>query len=107
MPKRLLNSTGAAPVPPSAPSTVMKSGVMPVSSIALHSPKNSAGLPTHNLKPTGLPLLSSRNFCTKFNRSLGEVHSGFIAGDMQSSVIGTLRMSAISCVILAFGKTPP
>ena len=30
-----VNSSGAAPVPPSAPSTTMKSGVMPVSSIAL------------------------------------------------------------------------
>ncbi len=30
-----VNSSGAAPVPPSPPSTTMKSGVMPVSSIAL------------------------------------------------------------------------
>ncbi len=35
------NSSGAAPVPPSAPSTVMKSGTMPDSSMALTMPRNS------------------------------------------------------------------
>ena len=35
------NSSGAAPVPPSPPSTVMKSGVIPVCIIAFTMPKNS------------------------------------------------------------------
>ena len=41
MPTELVNSTGAAPVPPSAPSTVMKSGWMPVASMALQMARNS------------------------------------------------------------------
>ena len=62
MPMLSLNSLGAAPVPPSAPSTTMKSGRMPVLSIALAIPMNSQGWPMHSLKPTGLPLDSSRSF---------------------------------------------
>ena len=50
-----MNSSGAAPVPPSSPSTTMKSGKMPVSSIALQIARNSHGWPMHSLKPTGLP----------------------------------------------------
>ena len=83
-PKRLLNSTGAAPVPPSAPSTVIKSGVIPVANIALQILRNSAGLPIHNLKPMGLPPLKLRNCSIKLSKSLGDVHSGLIAGEMQS-----------------------
>jgi hypothetical protein len=37
------NSKGAAPVPPSEPSTTMKSGVMPVSSMALTMANHSQG----------------------------------------------------------------
>ena len=55
VPKLLLNSRGAAPVPPSAPSTVMKSGVIPVANIALQIPMNSLRTPKHSLKPIGLP----------------------------------------------------
>ena len=43
MPTWSANSSGAAPVPPSAPSTTMKSGVMPVSRIALTIAMNSQG----------------------------------------------------------------
>ena len=49
-----MNSSGAAPVPPSAPSTTMKSGMMPVSRIALTIAMNSQGWPTQSLKPDGL-----------------------------------------------------
>lgn len=45
----------AAAVPPSAPSTTMKSGVMPVFSMALTIANHSQGWSTHSLKPTGLP----------------------------------------------------
>ena len=55
-------STGAAPVPPSAPSTVMKSGVTPSSSIALQIASSSTREPTQSLKPVGLPPASSRRW---------------------------------------------
>jgi len=42
VPTELIISVGAAPVPPSPPSTVIKSGVMPVSIIALQIAKNSS-----------------------------------------------------------------
>jgi hypothetical protein len=54
------NSSGAAPVPPSAPSTMTKSGAVPSSSIALQTARNCTRDPTQSLKPTGLPPLSSR-----------------------------------------------
>jgi hypothetical protein len=43
------------------PSITMKSGRVPVSSIALQTPMNSQGWPMHSLKPTGLPCDSSRS----------------------------------------------
>jgi hypothetical protein len=55
-----MNSSGAAPVPPSLPSTTMKSGWMPVSSIALQIARNSHSWPTQSLKPAGLPPDSRR-----------------------------------------------
>ncbi len=66
-----VNSTGAAPVPPSLPSTTMKSGRMPVSSMALAMPMNSHGWPRQNLKPTGLPPDSSRSCWMKCISSIG------------------------------------
>ena len=42
MPRELENSIGAAPVPPSPPSTVIKSGFIPVDTIALHTFSNSS-----------------------------------------------------------------
>jgi hypothetical protein len=55
-----MNSSGAAPVPPSLPSITMKSGVMPVSTIALQIAMNSHGWPMHSLNPAGLPPDNSR-----------------------------------------------
>ena len=55
VPTEFVISVGAAPVPPSPPSTVIKSGVIPVSIIALQMARNSSCRPIHNLKPTGLP----------------------------------------------------
>ena len=49
------NSSGAAPVPPSAPSTMMKSGAVPSSSMALHTARNCRRDPTQSLNPAGLP----------------------------------------------------
>ena len=61
MPTWSSNSCGAAPVPPSEPSTMTKSGVMPVASMALQIDRNSVRAPTHSLKPTGLPPDSLRS----------------------------------------------
>lgn len=54
------NSSGAAPVPPSAPSTMMKSGVTPSASMALQTARNWRREPTQSLNPVGLPPASSR-----------------------------------------------
>ena len=56
-----MNSSGAAPVPPSLPSTTMKSGRISVSSIALQIARNSQGWPMQSLKPAGLPPDSARS----------------------------------------------
>src|SRR5690606_41446566 len=57
------------PVPPSAPSTMMKSGVMPVASMALQIDRNSERDPTHSLKPTGFPSASVRRVAMNVMRS--------------------------------------
>ena len=61
-PTELESSGGAAPVPPSAPSTVIKSGPLPVSRIAKHKSAISPGSPTQSLIPTGRPPLRLRSF---------------------------------------------
>src|SRR5690606_39499264 len=66
MPRWSVNSSGAAPVPPSAPSTAIKSGNIWVVSMALQISINSCLSPIHNLKPTGLYPDSSRNCWMKF-----------------------------------------
>mmetsp|Transcript_22206 Transcript_22206/g.75406 ORF Transcript_22206/g.75406 Transcript_22206/m.75406 type:complete len:252 (+) Transcript_22206:302-1057(+) len=109
VPTELLNSGGAAPVPPSAPSTVMKSGVIPVLVIALTISTNSTGLPTQSLNPTGLPPESSRIFCRKCSIPSGESNALCLAGLLQSPSGGHASplASAISSVIFALGSMPP
>ena len=102
-----VNSSGAAPVPPSAPSTTMKSGVMPVSSIALHSANHSHGWPMHNLKPVGLPPERRRSRSMKCIISIGVPNAECRAGLTQSTPTGTPRAAAISGVTLGPGNTPP
>ncbi|MOA12179.1 hypothetical protein D3C78_1321520 [compost metagenome] len=102
-----VNSTGAAPVPPSLPSTTMKSGRMPVLSIALAMAMNSHGWPRQNLKPTGLPPDSSRRRARNSSSSTGVANSLCRAGEMQSSPSGTPRVAAISAVTLCLGRMPP
>ncbi len=94
-------------MPPSPPSTTMKSGVMPVASIALTMPNNSHGWPIASLKPTGLPPESSRKRFTKAINSSGVEKAECRAGEMQSTPTGTPRACAISGVTLAPGSTPP
>src|SRR5690625_37968 len=86
-----LNSTGAAPVPPSAPSTTMKSGMMLVSSMALAMPINSQGWPMHSLEPTGLPPLSSRSWRMNSISSRGVEKALCRGGDTQSRSMGMPR----------------
>jgi hypothetical protein len=53
----------------------MKSGVMPVASIALQMAKKSVRRPTHSLKPVGLPPLSVRSRSTNCSRPMGSPNS--------------------------------
>ncbi len=100
-------SSGAAPVPPSEPSTTMKSGVTPSSIMALHMASTSTREPTHSLKPIGLPSESSRSRAMKRMSSRGVVNAEWLAGEMHVCPTGTPRASAISSVTLAPGSTPP
>ena len=102
-----VNSNGAAPVPPSAPSTTMKSGVMPVSIMALHSANHSQGWPIQSLKPVGLPPDKVRSRAMKCIISTGVENALCAAGLTQSCHGVTPRASAISSVTLGPGKTPP
>ena len=70
IPIELEYSNGAAPVPPSPPSTAMKSGKNCYIIIALHIAINSTLLPTHNLNPTGFP---SDNFLILSIKSISSV----------------------------------
>ena len=102
-----VNSTGAAPVPPSAPSTTMKSGVMSVSCMALTMANHSQGWPTQNLKPVGLPPDFSRRRAMKCIISTGVLKALWLEGLMQSTPTGTPRAAAISGVTLAPSSMPP
>ena len=101
------NSTGAAPVPPSLPSTTIKSGYILLSNIAFTIANQSAILPMQSLKPTGLPFDKLRSSWIKRHNSKGDLKAEWLAGDMQSSPKGTPRVSAISGVTLDAGNTPP
>jgi hypothetical protein len=57
-----VNSIGAAPVPPSPPSTTMKSGVMPVSSIVVAEREFKAN------RLTAGPFAQQRNKIDQFQR---------------------------------------
>ena len=107
LPILLVNSSGAAPVPPSPPSTVMKSGLIPVSCIALQMARNSRRLPTQSLKPIGLPPDFSRSNWTNSINSKGVENAECPGGELTSCPIGTPRISAISLVSLAAGRIPP
>ena len=107
VPIRLMNSRGAAPVPPSPPSTTMKSGVFPVSSMALTMANHSQGWPIASLKPTGLPPDSSRSFSRNSRNSLGVENAEWLAGETTSLPASTPRASAISGVTFSPGRMPP
>jgi len=102
-----VNSSGAAPVPPSAPSTTMKSGVMPVSSIAFAIANHSHGWPMHSLKPVGLPPERVRSRSMNCIIPIGVLNAAWLAGDTQSTHGVTPRAAAISSVTFGPGSTPP
>ena len=99
-----MNSSGAAPVPPSLPSTTMKSGVIPVFNIALTTARNSQGWPMQSLKPVGLPPESERKLAMNCIISMGVAKAECLAGEMQSWPISTPRISAISSLTFAAGS---
>ena len=80
---------------------------MPVSIIALQMPRNSVGLPTHSLKPVGLPPDKRRRSSTKRNSSSGVAKAVWFGGDMHVTPSGTPRIEAISAVTFLPGITPP
>ncbi|MCY1366432.1 hypothetical protein D9M69_533290 [compost metagenome] len=85
----------------------MKSGVMPVFSIALTMANHSQGWPMQSLKPVGLPPESSRSRATNCSSSIGLAKALCAAGETQSMPAGTPRAAAISGVTLGPGSTPP
>jgi hypothetical protein len=85
----------------------MKSGVMPVTCIALTRANHSQGWPRQNLKPVGLPPERRRSRSMKCIISTGVENALCADGEMQSTPSGTPRASAISAVTFGPGSTPP
>jgi hypothetical protein len=100
------NTSGAAPVPPSPPSMVMKSGARPLCSICCTSSRQKLISPTALLIPTGSPVASAI-FSMKSSIELTSRNAVCASGEMQSLPIGTSLIFAISGVIFAEGSTPP
>jgi hypothetical protein len=94
-PIELVYSGGAAPVPPSPPSTVMKSGPFPISTIALTRAAISPGSPTQSLRPSGIPLLSSLSLAMNSTNSQGLLNAECLGGLWQSDSFG--RIGKFSC----------
>ena len=107
VPTRSEYSSGAAPVPPSEPSTMMKSGAIRSSQMALVMASTSTREPTQNLMPIGLPSESSRSCSMNLTISRGVRNAEWDAGDRQSLSIGISRASAISAEIFSLGSMPP
>ncbi len=99
-------ASGAAPVPPSPPSIVMKSGPLPVSAMWAASSDQNPRCPTADLIPTGRPV-SSAMASTKSTRPGTSWNAECELGLMTVRPTGTPRTRAISGVTLAPGSTPP
>lgn len=89
------NSSGAAPVPPSAPSTTMKSGAVPSSGRALHTARNCRREPTHSLKPAGLPPDNPRIRAMKRTSSRGVEKTRWYGGETTVRPPGTSRIPGV------------
>ncbi len=94
-------------MPPSAPSTVIKSRYCRFSTMALTIAANSQGWPMHSLMPTGLPPANSLSRSAKSSRPAGVENSEWLDGDTQSSPAVTPRVSAISWVTFGASNIPP
>ena len=101
-----LKISGEAPVPPSPPSTVMKSTPrcrLPISSASLCQ---NAISPTADLMPTGRPVPSATRSTKSSSESTSE-NAECRDGDAQSTPSGMPRISEISLLTLAAGSSPP
>ena len=102
------SACGAAPEPPSPPSTAMKSGASPTPRRATASVSRFMNCqpPMAVLIPTGLPVTSrTRNTMSSSWSML--VISGWRFGESESRPSGMPRIRAISGVTLPPGSTPP
>ena len=105
-----MNTSGAAPVPPSPPSMLTKSTPRPPGprspSICLTSESQNSRLPTADLMPTGSPV-SVAISSTKSSIESASLKTWCRLGDAQSWPGGMPRISAISRLTLAAGSMPP
>jgi hypothetical protein len=101
-----LNVIGAAPVPPSPPSMVTKSGPPPVAAMRDASVSQKPRSPTADLTPTGSPVASATRSTNAISPSTSE-NAEWAAGLAQSRPIGTPRMRAMCSVTFAAGSSPP
>ncbi len=101
-----LNTSGAAPVPPSPPSMVTKS--TPRSRLDICAARSSQNVrsPTADLMPTGSPV-SSASSSTQSSMLSTSLNSACREGLMQSTPGRMPRIRAISSVTLAPGSRPP
>ncbi len=97
---------GDAPVPPSPPSTVTKSTPRSPLAMSLTSSYQNSISPTALLMPTGTPVSVAMS-STKSRRLSTSVNAVCRDGLAQSLPIGMPRISLISWVTLAAGRSPP
>ena len=107
-PTKSIRLAGAAPVPPSALSTVMKSGAeaTPRATISRQKSSIQVSSPITVLIPVGLPV-TRRTRATRSSRSPTSSVSRCRFGLTESRPAGMPRIAAISSVTLAAGRMPP
>ena len=101
-----VKTSGAAPVPPSPPSTVMKSTARSSLAIRRASSSQKPLSPIADLMPTGRPV-SSASISTKSSISSTSPKAEWRDGETQSSFADTSRTFAISSVTFEAGRSPP
>ncbi len=101
-----LKASGAAPVPPSPPSIVTKSGPACRAAIREASRSQKPTSPTADFTPTGSPVASASRSTNSISPSTSE-NAVCAAGLAQSRPAGTPRMRAISSVTFGAGSSPP
>ena len=101
-----VNVSGPAPVPPSPPSMVMKSGPRPASAMREANSIQKRRSPTADLMPTGRPQASATR-STKSTSPATSSNSGWRLGLRTVTPTGTPLAAAMAGVTLAAGSTPP